>query len=143
MEEFLKKNPRFLIYLPRRRALYSRSGSRGPRACQIRSCTSAYTGIAPKPVIPNPPTVGVVRIRAVAVPVVVALVRVLPVAVREVFVVVLRISPSCLRHDPAEPALLAAVDGAIEEGRLLALLCARRLERPRAFSARLRWRLSK
>ena len=101
--------------------------------------TRQLSGVASPPVIPDPPPVGVVRIRAVAVAVVVALVPVRRAAKSEVGVV-LRIPPAGLRRDPTEPALAAAVDGAIEEGRLLALGCAGRSERLRAVSERLRRR---
>ena len=68
------------------------------------------------------------------------LVGVARVAHREVVVVEIGIDPSGLRHDPAEPALAAAVDGAVEEGRFLPFGRTRRRERCRAITFRRRGR---
>ena len=51
------------------------------------------------------------------------------------------IAPALLRHDPAEPALAAAVDGTVEEGRFLPFGRTRSRERRRAISARRRGRI--
>ena len=73
------------------------------------------SGVAAPPVIASPPTVRVVRVGSVAVPVVISFVCVGLVAVCKVVVREIGITPAALRHDAAEPALAAAVERPVEE----------------------------
>mmetsp|Transcript_25787 Transcript_25787/g.76764 ORF Transcript_25787/g.76764 Transcript_25787/m.76764 type:complete len:511 (+) Transcript_25787:757-2289(+) len=98
---------------------------RAPAAAAVQRA-----GVAPMPVVADPPAVRVLRVRAVAVAVRVELVRVGGGAVRKVGVAEAALGhPPCLGQDAAEPAAAAAVDRPVEVRRLDALGGARRGER--------------
>jgi len=81
--------------------------------------------ITSKPMVADPPAVGVIGIGAMAVPIIIALVRIRRVAMRKVAIVEVWIHPTRLPNDAAEPAVAIAIDWTIEMRRFYALLLAR------------------